>query len=156
MLRKKSGIDRLKESGLDLLKERTGVDVGRSFSRASGRVANTFNHSRNHPWINGRGSAKVFAAAAGIAGAYAAMRYFRRGNGADTAFDVYPSEQGGWMVRTSETFATRSQALDVARRATDALRVDPVGGRSLGTPESSVRRPWSGQPESSPSTDGAY
>ena len=138
------------KTGIDMLKKRTGIDLGRSFSRTSGRVANTFKHSR----ISGRGSAKVVAAAAGIAGAYAAMRFFRRGNGAATAFDVYPSEQGGWTVKTSETFETRSQALAVARRATAALKSDPVAGNPLGTPESTVRRPWSGPAGASPSMEG--
>ena len=139
-----------KKTGIDMLKKRTGVDLGRSFSRTSGRVANTFKHSR----INGRGSAKVLAAAAGIAGAYAAMRFLRRGNGAATAFDVYPSEQGGWTVKTSETFETRSQALAVARRATAALKSDPVAGNPLGTPEGAVSRPWPGQAGASPSMEG--
>src|SRR5688572_21727100 len=130
-----------------MLRKKTGIDLGRSFTRTSerlaktsgrlaktsGRVANTFKRSR----FNGKGPTTVVAAAAGIAGFYAAMRYFRRAPGTSATFDVYPNEQGGWTVKASASFETRSQALDVARRATAALRSEDFAGNPLGTPDSS-------------------
>jgi len=129
-----------------MLRDKTGIDFGRSFTRNSKRLADTFKRrSRfNSPRFNGRASATVVAAAAGIAGLYAAMRFVRRAPGAGSRFDVYPNEQGGWTVKTSETFESRSQALDVARRATAAIQSDSVSGSPLGAPESAVWRPWSG------------
>jgi hypothetical protein len=124
----------------DMLRKKAGIDLGRSFTRTSGRVANTFKRSR----FNGKGSATVVATAAGIAGLYAAMRFIRRAPGAGATFDAYPDEHGGWTVKTSKTFETRSQALEAARRATAALRSESVSGNPLPTPESSVKRPWSG------------
>ncbi len=137
-----------------MLRNKTGIDLGRSFTRSSERVADTFKRSRfRRSRFNGKASATVVAAAAGIAGLYAAMRFMRRALGVGARFDVYPNEQGGWTVRTSEAFETRSQALEVARRATAAVQSDPVAGNPLGMPESAVRRPWSG-PASSLSSAG--
>jgi hypothetical protein len=128
-----------------MLHKKSGIDLGRSFTRTSSRVADTFKRSRlSGGRFNGKGSATVVAAAAGIAGVYAAMRFMRRAPGDGTTFDVYPNEHGGWSVKSSVTFETRSQALDVARRATEALRPESVGGNPLGMSDSAIRRPWSG------------
>jgi hypothetical protein len=149
-----------------MMLKRTRIDLGRTFARTSGRVADTFARTSGHvadtfkrprfnsPRFNGKAkaSATLVAAAAGIAGFYAAMRYVRRAHGPSATFDVYPNENGGWTVKTSGTFETRSQALDVARRATAAMRSEDWAATPFGDPDNSVRRPWSG-PSSASATD---
>jgi hypothetical protein len=123
-----------------MLDRKSAIDLGRSFTRTSNRMAKTLRRSRSNGLpFSRKGSVTVVAAAAGIAGFYAVMRLIRRAPGEGTTFDVHPNEHGGWSVKSSEIFETRSQAVDVARRATAALRPQSALENPLGTPDSAVR-----------------